>query len=239
MPGPVPHLHPRAPPPPLPPRRLLPAPPPPHPTPQDCLLALSAVAGQPSNQGTFPFTAPPLTAYTLDSFAQPACPSGSAAANSALGPRLGGECVSCGTYGAAAVGGVGGRRARACVCVRVCQCAHAHARVRARAQGGGRQLPATQSSKPSGATWPQAPLRHCSSTAVRACQLPSLPYSDPGRATHAHTHTVHTHTHAYATHTHTRAHGRPTHAHAHAHAPNLAHQPTCMRRTGRACAAPA
>ncbi|KXZ53163.1 hypothetical protein GPECTOR_7g1055 [Gonium pectorale] len=61
----------------------------------DCLRRLRAVASQPANQRVMPFIAPPLTAYNLSSFRQTSCPG----AGSALGPRLGGECISCGQYG--------------------------------------------------------------------------------------------------------------------------------------------
>ncbi|GIL74081.1 hypothetical protein Vretimale_4955 [Volvox reticuliferus] len=67
-------------------------------TSQDCLRRLRSVAALPANKGTLPFTAPPLTAYNLSSFHVTSCP---ASSGQVLGPRLGGECISCGLYGVA------------------------------------------------------------------------------------------------------------------------------------------
>ncbi|PNW88281.1 hypothetical protein CHLRE_01g022550v5 [Chlamydomonas reinhardtii] len=62
---------------------------------QDCLYRLRLVSGQPQNQGVLPFTAPPLASYNLASWRATSCP----APGQVLGPRFGGECVSCGPNG--------------------------------------------------------------------------------------------------------------------------------------------
>ncbi|EFJ42586.1 hypothetical protein VOLCADRAFT_107220 [Volvox carteri f. nagariensis] len=50
----------------------------------------------PGIRDTLPFTAPPLTPYTLTSFGATSC---TASSGQVLGPRLGGECITCGLYG--------------------------------------------------------------------------------------------------------------------------------------------
>ncbi len=64
--------------------------------PQDCLALLQQLlAVDPALQGSPPFTLPPLTPFTLNSLPDTSC----VEPNTVLGPRFGGECVKCGTYG--------------------------------------------------------------------------------------------------------------------------------------------
>lgn len=62
--------------------------------PQDCLAMLQAVPLTPNNTNVFPFNAPPLRSYNLDSFGNSSCDDASV-----VGPRLGGECIRCEPYG--------------------------------------------------------------------------------------------------------------------------------------------
>lgn len=72
--------------------------------PQDCLALLQQLAVDPALRGSPPFTLPPLTPYTLSSLPDTTC----LEPNTVLGPRFGGECVKCGTYGVKEVRRCGG-----------------------------------------------------------------------------------------------------------------------------------